>query len=826
MIVRFSVRLLVLLLGANLTFCSFTPAAFADVLPASTDQSAAVEKATAIPAFRPLSPGPFDGRIAWVTASLLEQSHYTRQHLDRNVSSKFFERYMDSLDPQHLHFLKSDLDQFEKYRYSLGELTLLRQDVRPGTEIFNRFMERLEQRVSFVDLTLATEKFAFDRDEKIVISRKDQPYPKDLNEAKQLWRERLRFEYLQEKLSKMDAKKRLAKEKKSEKPATTPRKSEPEEIVDTLKHSYHRSLRNFTDWNSDDVLQTYLDALSHVYDPHSDYMGSAHLDSFAISMNLSLTGIGAELRSEDGYCTIQRLLPGGPAEKSKKVHVKDKIVAVAQGDKTPVDVVDMNLNKVVQMIRGTKGTEVRLTIVPEGGAASDSKVIALVRDQIPLEDSAAKAKIIELPDGAQNIRLGVIDLPSFYAQFEFGGRHEVASADDAAGGKSTSADVTRLLKKLKAENVQGVVLDLRRNGGGSLEEAVKLTGLFIKQGPVVQVRDFQGNTQSETDNDPSVVYDGPLIVLTSKFSASASEIVAAALQDYGRALVVGDSSTHGKGTVQSVTQLRPFMNIPEAQQKYLTNDPGALKLTIKKFYRASGVSTQLKGVTPDIVLPSVVSESKDFGETALDNPLPCDTIAPAKYEHLNLVSPFVAELKTRAERREAADKEFGYIREDIAWYKKQQADKTLSLNEKQRVQEKEELDAKAKARDKERMARKEPDQKVYELTLRLAEIGKPLPAPVVKTNSQHALVIRKNGSTEAATDSRSAAASPTTSVNSSGSETVKADPLTDEAADADEEKPPATDVSLLETEHILLDYLSLLHKRPEITQTQQQQAAR
>jgi len=759
----------------------------------------------------PIKPGPVDGRIAFVTASLLEQSHYSKQVFDHAMSSKFLDRYLEALDPQHLHFIQDDLVQFEHYRTNLGDLTITSRgisDVRPACEIFNRFMERLQQRVTFVDELLKTEKFKFDADERILISRKEQPYPKDINEAKQLWRERLRFEYLQEKLTKIEAKKQAdsktaaqkSEGKAAEKNLAAKPKSETEEIVETLAHNYHLHLRNFTDWNNDDVLQVYLDTLAHVYDPHSDYMGAAHLDSFAISMNLSLSGIGAELTSDNGYCTIRRLVEGGPAIKSKKIKEKDRILAVAQGDKPPVDVVDMNLNKVVQMIRGPKGTEVRLTVAPAGATASASTIVTLIRDEIKLEDQAAKAKVIELPNGrGENMRLGVIDLPSFYAQFDFGGPK--SHSDEAAGGKSTSADVERLLKKLKAENVKGVILDLRRNGGGSLEEAVKLTGLFIKQGPVVQVRNWEGKVESENDNNPAVAYDGPLIVLTSRFSASASEILAGALQDYGRALIVGDSSTHGKGTVQSVNQLKGYMQLPSSM---LTNDPGALKLTIKKFYRASGASTQLKGVTPDIVLPSVVNESKDFGEAALDNPMPWDTIPSAKYDRVNLVEPYLPELLSRSKQRIATDQEFAYVREDIDLFKKQQADKTISLNERQRLKEEEERVARQKARDKERLARKEPQEKVYELTLRQVDLPG-LPPPVQKTNTSLAKAagLKLNTPSEG-TNSIAAASNPPVI------EGIPAD-------QTDEDKAPLVDLPLVESERILVDYFALLSKQAVLT---------
>ena len=775
----------------------------AATLKAAVEKAGASENNDKVTAFKPVTPGPVDGRIAYVTAGLLESFHYSKQPFDRSVSGKFLDQYLESLDPQHIHFVQSDLSEFERYRGALGDLTINSQrvaDVRPGCEIFNRFMERLQQRVAYAQELLKTEQFSFESDERILINRHEQPYPKDLKEAKALWKERLRFEYLQERLAKVGAKKKAE-------PTTSPKeagalkpKSEHEEIVQTLSRRYNRNVRAFTEWNHDDVMQVYLTALAHVYDPHSDYFGHAQLESFAIGMNLSLSGIGAELGTDDGYCTIRRLLPGGPAEKSKKIKAKDRIIAVAQSNQPPVDVVDMSLSKAVQLIRGPKGTEVRLTIIPaaaDGGAAST--VLTLVRDDIKLEDQEAKAKIIEIPNGKQgNVRLGLIDLPSFYAQFDVGSpKREIASANDI-GGKSTSADVARLITKLKKENVSGVILDLRRNGGGSLEEAIKLTGLFIKDGPVVQVRDFKGNVEKEDDRDASILYDGPLIVLTSRFSASASEIVAGALQDYGRALVVGDASTHGKGTVQSVNKLDPFMKLPD---NVLTNDPGALKVTIKKFYRASGASTQLKGVTPDIVLPSIFNESKDIGEAALDNPLPWDTIPSAKYEHLNRVEPFLTELRRRSSERVAHDREFDFVREDIEIFKKQQADKSISLNEKQRLKEKEEAEARQKVRDKERLARADSPEKVYEITLKQADLPG-LPAPAAKTNAALAkLTLNGTGGTSAAgTNSASVATAPSKSVDAGLDE------------EADEEKPPVVDVDLVESEHILVDYLTLLRK--------------
>jgi carboxyl-terminal processing protease len=819
MIKRLLIGILLVLLncgpGLPLRADQTTPSAAPDKpTPAGAVQTPGVENG-AVPAFHPVSPGPLDGRIAYITADLLEKCHYSRQPFDASVAGKFLDHYLETLDPEHRNFLQSDLAEFQRYRTNLDRLTVEGRrgiaDTAPGCEIFNRYVERLEQKVAYVEHLLKTEKFHFDTQERILLNRHELPYPKDLDEAKKLWKERLEFEYLTELLGKVEAKKKAEKANATNavSAAGAKTKSDDQEIVETLIKRYQRNLHSFVEMNNDDVLQIYLNALAHVYDPHSDFMGASQLESFAINMNLSLFGIGAELTSEDGYCKIRRLLPGGPAAKSKKMKENDRLVAVAQSNAPPVDIVDMRLDRAVQLIRGPKGTEVRLTVIPAGADASARKVVTLIRDEIKLEDQEAKAKIIDEPDShGGTLRLGIIDLPSFYAKFD------PNNARENAQSSSTTADVSQLLTKMKEQNVDGVVLDLRRNGGGSLEEAIRLTGLFIKEGPVVQVRQHDGvgrdgkpelKVQVDSDTDPSVLYDGPLIVLTSRFSASASEIVAGALQDYGRALVVGESSTHGKGTVQAVNPLRPFMHLRD--ESLMTNDPGALKLTIKKFYRISGASTQLKGVQPDIVLPSRWNEAKDVGEGALDNPLPWDTIPSAVYDHLNRVAPYLPELQQHSTERIATNRDFDYVREDIELFKKQQADKTVSLNEQYWLKEKAEADAREKARDKERLARKEAPETVYELTVKqAAQPG--MPPPVAKTNSAPANLAANSGA--AATNSAAAG--------------TKVDPtipfhLEDES---DEEKPPAVDVELVETEHILVDYLSVLGKDHGLTAGQTQ----
>lgn len=749
-----------------------------------------------------LKPTREDGRIAFVAARLLEKWHYSHHIFDDTISSEFLDRYLESLDPQHLHFLQSDLDQFEIYRTNLDNLTINRRamaDTSPAFVIFARFVERLKQRVAYADNLLQHEKFEFNTNERIAIDRHELPWPKDLSEAKKLWHKRLRYEYLQEKLNLEDPN----KESRSKKVLTP--EARHEQIVRKLTHRYHRNLRLFTDWDDEDVMGVYLTALAHVYDPHSDYFNGPQFQTFMISMSLELPGIGAQLTSDDdGYCKIQALLPGGPAIKSKKLKKGDRIIAVAQSNSPPVNVVDMSLNKIVQLIRGPKGTEVRLTIVHDGDdptMAADQKVVALVRDEISLEDQAANGKIIDLPNPkGGTMRLGVIDLPSFYASMDLG----TGDSDSGASyGHSTSADVAKLLKKFKEENVRGVILDLRHNGGGSLPEAIKVTGLFIKEGPVVQVCTSEGGRLVERDTDPSEAYEGPLIVLTSRLSASASEIVAGALQDYGRALIVGDISTHGKGTVQNLNPLSQFIPMDGPD----TNNPGALKITIRKFYRASGASTQLKGVSPDIVLPSVLNVAKDIGERSLENPLPWDTIQSTKYHKLNLVQPYLPELLKLSNERVATNQDFVYVRQDIERYRKLEADKTVSLNEKERLKEMEEEDARTKARDKERLARKKPDIAIYDISLK--EADQPgLPTPEGETNSPALKIAAAGGGTNSI------------ALTSSGKSEAQA-----ANDDADEDQAPRVDADLDEAERIMMDYVSLLPKDSPLLATQSEPSA-
>jgi carboxyl-terminal processing protease len=714
-----------------------------------------------------LGPGPNDPRIAYVTARLLEEYHYSQQLLDADLSRKFFDGYLETLDQRHENLLQSDIAEFAHYQTNLDTLTITTNGVAnltPAFEIYQRYLERFQQHADYVNELLKEDKFKFNTDEQILLDRRHAPYPKDLDEARQLWSQRLHFEYLQEKLS------REISPTNSAVILPLP-KSAAAEIADTLARHYRWNLHMATNRDSMDVLQAYLNALAHAYDPHSDYFNPEHAQDFSINMSLSLFGIGAQLREDDGYCKIDQLVHGGPAEKSKQLKEGDHVVAVAQSNQPPVDVVDMDLGKVVQLIRGPKGTEVRLTLSPAENRAA-RRVVTLIRDEIKLEDQEAKAQLIEMPDGHGGTnRIGIVELPSFYAPVDLSGNFGHTSP------KFTSVHVAKLIKKLEQEKVGGIILDLRSNPGGSLEEAVKFTGLFIKDGPVVLARSLDGSVNADSDTDSSVLYAGPLVVLVNRLSASASEIAAAALQDYGRALVVGDNSTFGKGTVQNLNPLRPFVWPKTASA---TNDPGTVKITIRKFYRVSGASTQLKGVLSDIVLPDQLNYATRYGESSLDNPLPWDTISPTNYTKLNLVQPYLDELLQRSTRRVATNQDFIYIRQDIDEFQKMQADKTASLNERERLKKLQEDDARQKARDQERAARKAPDMKVYELTVENA--GEPgLPPPLGETNRM--------------------AANPT----------LQPSPLPTPVGTTTEPmpKPTAVDPMLDETERILEDYISL-----------------
>ncbi|HEU0272945.1 MAG TPA: carboxy terminal-processing peptidase [Candidatus Udaeobacter sp.] len=617
--------------------------------------------------------------VAMSVGRLLEEGHYTRQKLNEEVSKKFLQTYLEMLDFSHLFFTQKDVDELNaKYGSSMAGDVLL-GNLKPAFEIYALYTKRVDDRVAKIK-ELLKQPIDFKSNATVELSRQKSPWPKDEAEADQLWRGRITNELLQEHLS--------------EHPI--------EPAPQLVSRRYDRLDKNVHEEDKDEQMKLFLDALAQAYDPHSEYLSKADMKNFSINMGLSLVGIGAMLRSEDGYAKIESLVPGGPAQVDGRLKVGDKITAVAQGPSEYVDVREMRLDKVVEMIRGKKGTRVRLLVIPSDATdPSRRKNVELVRDEIKLKDQEARADIIIRKDeNGDPIKLGWLTLPSFYADMD---RHQ----------KSTTRDVLALLKRLKKENIAGLVIDLRRNGGGSLEEALSLTGLFLKSGPIVQTKDYNGSIRVSANPDPAIAYTGPMVVLTSRQSASASEIFAAALQDYGRAVIVGDKNTFGKGTVQTILPIGRFASLLGNH----SDDDGALKLTIQKFYRVAGGSTQLHGVASDIVLPSL-SDLPEFGESALKNALPYDEVAKARYtKWSDSHSLFIDQLRRRSEERVKADPEFHYVMEDINRLRHKIDENRISLNEDARKKELQDDKARKELRSKERLARKEEEPRIYRVTL-------------------------------------------------------------------------------------------------------------
>ena len=610
---------------------------------------------------------------------LLEEGHYTRQKLNEEISRKFLQSYLELLDFSHLFFTQQDVDALTaKYGNSLAGDVLL-GTLKPAYEIYALYTKRVDERVAKIK-ELLKQPGDFKSNATVELSRQKSPWPKDEGEADQLWCGRITNELLQENLS--------------EHPI--------EPAPQLVARRYDRLARNVHEQDKDEQIKLFLDALAQAYDPHSEYLSKADMKNFSINMGLSLVGIGAMLRSEDGYAKIESLVPGGPAQLDGRLKVGDRITAVAQGQADYVDVREMRLDKVVEMIRGKKGTRVRLLAIPSDAAdPSRRKNVELVRDEIKLKDQEARADIIIKKDeNGDPIKLGWLTLPSFYADMD---KHQ----------KSTTRDVLALLKRLKKENIAGLVVDLRRNGGGSLEEALSLTGLFLKSGPIVQTKDYNGSIRISSDPDAGIAYAGPLVILTSRQSASASEIFAAALQDYGRAVIVGDKNTFGKGTVQTILPIGRFASLLGSH----TDEDGALKLTIQKFYRVAGGSTQLHGVASDIVLPSL-SDLPEFGEGALKNALPYDEVAKAKYtKWSDTHSLFVDQLRRRSEERAKNDPEFHYVMEDMDRLRHKIDENRISLNEDVRKKETQDDKLRKEMRSKERLARNQEEPRIYRVTL-------------------------------------------------------------------------------------------------------------
>jgi len=601
-------------------------------------------------------PSQNDRYIAQAVTFLLRNQHLSKQPLDDTVSARALDTYLKTLDPMKSYLLQSDIDEFNAHRTAIDDATR-KGDITIAYSIFKRFLQRVDERVAMVNRLLETDP-DFTVDEEFVTDRDQLDYPKNNAEAQDRWRKRIKYDLLNQ----------MAEEKSLE------------EAKETVRRRYESFARRMHQTDSDELLEMYLTAVTTAFDPHTTYMSPTTLENFEISMRLELDGIGAALQSVDGLTTITKIIPGGAADKHGKLKPKDQVVGVGQGEEGEiVDTQAMKLNDVVQLIRGKRGTVVRLKVISEG--ENQPKIYTITRDRIELKDSEARGEVIEAGQGPNGkpMKVGVIDLPSFYMDM-------AGARNNQPQFKSTTRDVRKLLDDFKQQGVDAVMIDLRRNGGGSLTEAINLTGLFIDQGPVVQVKDADGNVQHYDDMERGTAWDGPLVVLTSKLSASASEIFAGAIQDYQRGLVVGDKTTHGKGTVQSLLDL--------ARQLFrLDNAPklGALKLTMQQFYRPSGESTQERGVLADIELPSVTTHM-DIGEADLDYALKFDRVPPVEYQRLNYVTPgLVDQLKQRSAQRVASNEEFKKVIAQIERYRELKNRKKVSLNQKKFMEEREAL---------------------------------------------------------------------------------------------------------------------------------------
>jgi carboxyl-terminal processing protease len=682
---------------------------------------------SSLPACRAADPDP--GQVAISVAKALEQLHYTRHPLDKSVSERLLQTYLDTLDFNKLFFTQADVDGFEKkYGGELDESIWLGQ-IDPAYTIYDLYLKRVDARVAKIKELLKDEKFDFSGHGSIELSRQKSLWPKDEAEADKLWHDRIENELLTEQLADQSSENKAAaaapvpdadpaasaaaQKDKTEKTGNDVKPAAETPTARVAKR-YDRLDKSLHEQTKEDEAKFFLNSLALSYDPHSEYMSPSEMENFSINMRLSLIGIGAVLRKEDEYSKIMELVPGGPAAVQGELKVDDRIAGVAQGNEPFVDVVDMKLDKVVEMIRGKKGSTVRLQVIPAATTdTSKRKVIAIVRDEVKLTDSEARAEIIEQKNDHGGVdRLGWITLPSFYADMDASGH------GGRAGRKSTTRDVAELLGRLNKENINGLIIDLRRNGGGSLEEAVNLTGLFIKKGPVVQSKSYDKHTEVLSDKDPSILYNGPMIVLTSHVSASASEIFAGALQDYGRAVIVGDKNTFGKGTVQTLLEVGKFMS----PYGFKVADAGALKLTIQKFYRPSGKSTQLKGVESDVVLPSRYAHL-EVGEDALKYPLPFDEVKPADYEKWTGPVPDFNDLRTRSAARVANEPEFRFLQQDIDKMEARIASNKLSLNLDER-----EAEIAADKKRTEEIKKERAERKVtppVEYSLALSDVDKP-----------------------------------------------------------------------------------------------------
>jgi carboxyl-terminal processing protease len=623
-------------------------------------QAQAQAQSSALPLLKPTAA---QTQAALWASRVLARYHYKATPLDDAMSAKIFDAYFKALDSEKLYFTQADVDQFAPARNKLDD-AINNEDLTLPFQIYNLYEQRFNERMAYARELVTKGSFEFSTNESLQIDREKSPWARNEDEARDLWRKRVKNDWLRLKLAGKDDK----------------------SIRETLDKRYEGYQNRLKKLNNEDVFQMFMNAYAMSIEPHTNYLGPRSAENFDIAMRLSLDGIGAVLQSRDDYTVIREIVPGGPVDKSGKLKVGDRIVGVAQGNSNGAftDVLGWRIDDVVDLVRGPRDSTVRLDVIPADAGPDGKHVsVALVRKKISMEEQSAKKSIITVKDGGVTRRVGVISLPTFYQDFD-------ARRKGDKDYKSATRDVQRILGELKKEKVDNVLIDLRNNGGGSLIEAVELTGLFIDKGPVVQQRSAEGRVEVENDTDAGLAWSGPMGVLINRGSASASEIFAAAIQDYGRGVIIGEPS-FGKGTVQTLISLDRFSQSDKV--KY-----GELKMTIAQFFRINGGTTQLRGVTPDIKFP-VTADADNFGESSYDNALPWTQIKPATYMPSGDLKELFSPLQKRHEARVAHDRDFLDIEQDIAEALKIRKDNLISLNEGVRRKERETQEAKAKQRE-------------------------------------------------------------------------------------------------------------------------------
>jgi carboxyl-terminal processing protease len=627
--------------------------------------------------YKPILPESQHGTVFQTAVQFISAYHYSKPKIDDNMSSKAFDNYLKHLDPAKQYFLESDLKQFEYFRYQIDD-AVMSGIIQPAFEMYNLYQKRFQERMEYVNKLLKRD-FEYTSNETYDYDRENAPWCKSMSEMDDLWRKKVKYECLAIRVTGKDS----------------------SYYLETIRKRYDNLAKLTSKTKSEEVFAFFLNSITELADPHTNYFSPYIADAFNQSMSLSLEGIGAQLQTENEYTKIREIIKGGPADRSKLLFANDRIIGVSQGkDSEMVNVIDWRIDDVVSRIRGKKGTVVRLEIIPASDPNS-TKVVELIRDKIVLEDQSAKCTIKNIDANGRKIKMGVIHIPTFYIDFAAYGRGE-------KDYKSTTRDVKKLIDSLKKENVQGIIIDLRNNGGGSLQEAIELSGLFIKTGAVVQVKDANGSIDEQLDNNPEVYYNGPLAIMVNRFSASASEIFSAAMQDYQRAIIVGER-TYGKGTVQNLVDLNQFLNI---NNKKL----GQIKLTIAKFYRINGSSTQHQGVTPDIVFPGMYDEAK-YGEGASPYALKWDQVKPTSFAPVGNLAKSIETIKAKHQQRMSHSVEYNYLKQDIQELKISEKKQSVSLQEQAFKAENYKAEKQKKERDEVRKKEKETNADASDLIL-------------------------------------------------------------------------------------------------------------